>query len=335
MLHRKKTGFSVVEVILVIAILLGLVFVVVRVITSQDDTETSLETSVEETAAQQVEETEPIYADLTIVALGDSGTANDIQKQIAAYIEEIDYDFVLHTGDLAYGDGEKQQIIDKFEKIYSKNFRRHFYPTLGNHDYHTDSGQPYLDYFDLPKQALNKKDNERYYSFDKEGVHFIALDTNDPLDEISGDRDDDMGDWLKADLIGAQDAKAIIVFMHHPPYNSGKHGDDTRVQKKLVPLFEKYSVDLVLSGHDHDYQRTCPILNVDGQPKCNDTKGIPYVITGGGGREPYEIDDTFPDYLIKGIEDTNYVVLKISDNTIKLTAYNGENKKLDSFSIDL
>ena len=104
---------------------------------------------------------------------------------------------------------------------------------------------------------------ELYYSFDWGNVHFVGLDT-----ELTGP---EQAAWLDADL-AATDKPWKIVFGHKPPYSSGEHGSDGAFRNHFVPLIEKHGVQLVLNGHEHDYERTRPIENVT------------YVVTGGGGR---------------------------------------------------
>ena len=77
--------------------------------------------------------------------------------------------------------------------------------------------------------------------------------------------------WLDEDL-STTDRPWKIVYMHRPPYSSGEHGSDAGLRAKLAPILEKHGVQLVLSGHDHDYERMVP------------QNGVQYIVTGGGGR---------------------------------------------------
>jgi predicted MPP superfamily phosphohydrolase len=210
----------------------------------------------------------------TFVAFGDSGTGSSEQKQLATLMEGYNPNFIIHTGDLAYPVGSFENIKSNVLDIYSKLFAKSvFYPSLGNHDYMTESGKPFVETFDLPG-------NERYYSFEIGKALFIALDSNKPLDE----NPNQMITWLEK-LLSKSQSRFKVVYFHHPPYSSGAiHGSDQRVQEKLVPIFEKYKVDLVLSGHEHNYQRTCKILS----GSC-DEKGIQYIVTGGGGAPLYSL----------------------------------------------
>jgi hypothetical protein len=104
---------------------------------------------------------------------------------------------------------------------------------------------------------------ETWYSFDWGDVHFVGLDT-----EKTGAS---QAAWLDRDL-SSSDKPWKIVFAHKPPFSSGDHGSDSAFRSYFVPAMSKYGVQLVLNGHDHDYERTKPIA------------GTTYVVTGGGGR---------------------------------------------------
>jgi hypothetical protein len=141
---------------------------------------------------------------------------------------------------------------------------------LGNHDYRTQRGQPYLDVFHLPHN--NPANTERYYSFDWGNAHFTALDFN------TGPDPDQMA-WLQEDL-AATDKLWKFVFYHQAIYSSGPHGYESWVEAKrqlLAPIFEQNHVDVVFNGHDHDYERTRPI------------NGVLYIVSGGGGGPLYPV----------------------------------------------
>ena len=169
----------------------------------------------------------------------------------------LDPQFVLHTGDVVYPDGQASGYDPFFFQPYQALARRApIFPTLGNHDYRTASGQPYLDAFYLPHN--NPADTERYYSFDWGNAHFTALDFNTGPDAGS------TGMAAGNDL-AATDKPWKFVFYHQAIYSSGPHGYESWVKAKrelLAPIFEQYHVDVVFNGHDHDYERTQPINGV-------------------------------------------------------------------------
>ncbi len=213
---------------------------------------------------------------IKFLVFGDSGSGSSEQKKLASLMVKENPKIVLHTGDLAYDRGTPKEIKEKVLDVYKDLFSKAaFYPTLGNHDYLTDNGQPFVDTFDLP-------DNERYYSFSFASVLFVALDSNSPLNEVPNK----MLPWLEKVLSQKlSQNKWVIVYFHHAPYSSGVvHGQDQKVIDKIIPILEKHKVDFVFNGHEHNYQRTCEIY----KNRC-DKNGIVYIVTGGGGRSLYPV----------------------------------------------
>jgi hypothetical protein len=196
-----------------------------------------------------------------ILAFGDSGGGGSDQRALRDQMSEFPYQLIVHTGDVAYDDGTIGQFEDNVFGIYADLFRHiPFYPAAGNHDHNTPNAMPFRSVFSLPNPD---DDVQTWYSFDWGRIHFAALDTEaDYQTQV---------DWLDRDL-AASSLPWKIVFMHRPPYSSGEHGSDTRLQSLLAPVFDRHGVQLVLAGHDHDYERMIP------------QDGVAYVVTGGGGR---------------------------------------------------
>lgn len=151
----------------------------------------------------------------------------------------------------------------------------------GNHEFFADL---FYEQFALPDHGdLPEPYREHAWSFDYANVHFVGLDSN--IEEAVIDQ----VPWLDADLAAAQkdpDIDWIIVMMHHPAYSACvNHGSTKRVQDYWVPLFEKHDVDIVFSGHDHNYERTWPLR--EGQKVAQD-KGIQYIVAGAFFSPPYD-----------------------------------------------
>jgi len=200
---------------------------------------------------------------LKFAVLGDFGTASKEQYQLAAIMQRVhdQYPFTLVTlvGDNLYGSERPQDFKKKFEDPYKPLLDAgvKFYASLGNHD--------------DPQEQRNYKlfnmDGKRYYSFkpdSKQSVRFFALESSYLTpDQVA---------WFEQEL-KASDSDWKIPYFHHPPYSSGeRHGSDPQVRKALEPLFLKYNVSVVLTGHDHFYERTKP------------QQGIVYFVVGSGGQ---------------------------------------------------
>jgi hypothetical protein len=224
-----------------------------------------------------------------ILAFGDSGSGAAAQMALRdRFMEHAgQIDLFLHLGDIAYGDGTFNQFHERFFVPYRDLMHGvTTWPTIGNHEMGTHDGQPYLDVFYLPEQALRDTEQERYYSFDWGNAHFVSLDSNSErlvpiIFDIRGELTDDMLDWARADLEAA-DADWKIGFFHHVPYSSSAAGINREVTGTIVPLLEETGVDLVLAGHDHHYERVVPLLDGCTAPGT-DTRAITYLTNGAGG----------------------------------------------------
>jgi hypothetical protein len=184
---------------------------------------------------------------LKFAVLGDFGTGSKEQYQLAAQMKQVHdqfpFELVILVGDNLYGSERPQDFKKKFEDPYKPLLDAgvKFYASLGNHDARE---QRYYKLFNM--------DGKLYYSFkpNKQSVRFFALESTylDP-EQVT---------WLEKELSDStSDWK--IPFFHHPPYSSGdRHGSDTRLREVLEPLFIKYNVSVVFTGHDHFYERVKP-----------------------------------------------------------------------------
>jgi predicted MPP superfamily phosphohydrolase len=197
---------------------------------------------------------------LRFAVIGDSGTGGssqyEVARQMSAYRTRFPFDLVLMLGDNLYGSESARSYETKFEMPYKDLLASgvKFYAALGNHD---DPKQRFYKLFNM--------NGQRYYSFKpNDRVRFFALDSNymDP-EQLA---------WLERELKGS-DSPWKICFFHHPLYSSGRrHGSDEELRSFLEPLFIKYGVKVVFSGHEHFYERLKP------------QKGLYYFISGGAAK---------------------------------------------------
>ena len=211
-------------------------------------------------AAPAVTLTLPMKAGSTRFAvIGDTGTGSKQQRDIAdtmvRYRTAFPFEFVLMLGDNMYG-GEsakdfEMKFSDPYKQLLAQNVK--FYAALGNHDLALQTN--YVNF------NMNGKE---YYRFKKGNVAFYSLNSNY--------MDKKQVQWLQDEL--AKDTSDWkVAFMHHPPYSSGgKHGSDNQLREVVEPIFVKYGVNVVLTGHDHFYERIKP------------QKGIQYFVSGAGGK---------------------------------------------------
>jgi len=195
---------------------------------------------------------------LKFAAIGDNGTGDQPQYDVAAQMErwhqQFAFDMVIMLGDNLYGSQQPADFVRKFERPYKVLLDSgvKFYASLGNHDNRSNDAYP-----------LFNMHGERYYSYARNGVRFIVLDSNV--------LDSPQLEWLETTLRNANEPWKIAYF-HHPLYSDGgRHGSEVELRVKLEPLFLKYGVNAVYSGHDHIYERLVP------------QKGIAYFVAGASG----------------------------------------------------
>lgn len=223
----------------------------------------------------------PVPGEFSFLAFGDSGADSPQQLSlIQRMAAETGIRKVLHVGDLAYESGTFAEFEANYFTLNAAMMSRlPFFATPGNHEYVTNSAAPYLAGHVAPASNVAAADMGRYYSFDWGDAHFVSIDSN-LLPAAAATR---MLNWLDRDL-AATGKYWKIVFLHHPPYPTGTHLDDpicALVQENVNPILERHGVQLVLSGHEHGYERTFPL--VANQPVAAGAPSTMYVITGGGG----------------------------------------------------
>ncbi len=218
-------------------------------------------------------------ARLRFAVIGDYGHTSANAARVAALVGSWNPDFVLTTGDNNYPSGAAETIDDNIGRGYSAfigdyqgaysggSATNRFWPSLGNHDFvamtcdETTCRGPYLDYFTLPG-------NERYYDVDLGPVHLFAVNSvpGEPDGVTAGSP---QAAWLR-DVLAASGACFDVVYFHHAPYSTGRHGSTDSMRWP----FAAWGADVVFSGHEHSYER----LDVD---------GTPYFVVGAGGRSLY------------------------------------------------
>jgi hypothetical protein len=269
-------------------------------------------------------------SDITVAAIGDSGTLSDAQIDIATQLELLAPRLLLHTGDMVYPHGSPSNYQEKFIGVYRDLLMRTcIYPVLGNHD--CMRGPEYFLYmFHLP--ANNPNGDEDYYSFDAGDAHFVALNT------CSGEVPSEQAAWLNEDLSRATLPWKIVIF-HHAAYSNAAHGGTIPVREVVAPILESHDVDLVLTGHDHVYERSFPILENEMHAGFQEPNyvhpGAPiYIVTGGGGGTLYDYNPTEDAHLSAVFRsEYNYLELRITPDMLEGTAFGLDAEVLDVFTI--
>jgi acid phosphatase type 7 len=215
---------------------------------------------------------------VTVIAAGDIAECrwgNPRGAEATARLIETLPGTVLALGDLTYPDGAKAEYDKCYEPTWGR-FKSRTRPTLGNHEYNSLGARPYFSYWG---QAAGS-DGDGFYSFDVGNWHLVALNSN-IVASTSATRQES---WLKQDLNQHQ-GKCTLAFFHHPRFSSGWHRDNPRLDT-LWRILYKSNVDVVLNGHEHNYERFAP-LDPDG--RLDERRGIREFIVGTGGAQLIEV----------------------------------------------
>jgi hypothetical protein len=286
--------------------------------------EHTLEPGVRRQTAIEIRELAPAAGEIAMplhqgsirfAVIGDSGRGDQAQREIAqrmvAWRTKFPFEFVLMLGDNIYPPHASDDYVRKFEDPYRTLLDAGvtFHAAIGNHD---------------PPSELNyakfNMDGQRYYTFRRNeqrlqgiagaGVRFFVLD--------SRSLDPTQLDWL-AERLHQSDTRWKICYFHHPLYTSGRYGSSARaLRASLEPLLVKGDVDVVLSGHEHFYERMQP------------QHGIAYFISGGAGslREA----DIRPSPLTARGFDTDYhfMLMEVSGDALYFQAIGRTGQTVDA-----
>ncbi|MCG8351819.1 MAG: S8 family serine peptidase [Chloroflexales bacterium] len=246
----------------------------------------------------------PPANDPVFVGAGDIADCNSRGDEATAkLLDQID-GTVFTLGDNAYNNG----TVSDFRNCYNPTWGRHkarTYPSIGNHDYRTNQGGPYYDYFGNRAGQRGKG----YYSYNLGAWHIVVLNS-----EINVSKGSEQEQWLRADLAANQNV-CTLAYWHRPLFSSGRHGNDTKMRPLWDALYE-YGADVVLSGHDHHYERFAP---QDPRGRADSTKGIRTFVVGTGGRGLYGMGSTKPNSEVRN--NKTWGVLKM---TLHPTSYDWE-----------
>jgi hypothetical protein len=218
--------------------------------------------------------------DVRFVVGGDSRTNWDERTKISMAMAEFNPAFAIHSGDMVVDGTIQSQWDSWFTDVHENwigenNLTIPVIPVLGNHENPNDPDTKYFSQFALP-------DNERWYSYDwGSDIHIICLDSES---SPSGEQ----LSWLENDLAAHSHYTWKFVIFHMPPFVSGSHDPWEPAVTYWVPLFDKYHVDMVFNGHEHNYQRTCPLNWTASQTEPQDySNGTTYIVSGGWGAPLY------------------------------------------------
>jgi 3',5'-cyclic AMP phosphodiesterase CpdA len=340
----------------------------------------------------------PGEATQRIVLFGDGGNASDGQKRVAYQASLAQPDLVVMTGDLVYDRGRFSEYAQRFFPIYNAPAADPaagapllrsvlFAASPGNHDTAYRDLAKYPDgeaYYALWAQPLNGPalSGERNtpavqgsadavrafteaagthyprmgsFSFDSGTVHWTVLDANAYTDWTSPE----LKSWLVKDLENARRATWRFVVFHHPPFHSSPSHENDQWMRALCPTFEKYGVDIVWSGHVHNYQRSYPLRFTVTSPrddkgrvggtfqldrafdgvKNTRPKGVLYIVTGAAGAGLYdtaleETPEKWQPFTARYLADSHSLtVVDIQGKKLAARQIDENGKQRDAFTV--
>ena len=247
--------------------------------------------------------------ELTFAVIGDFGTGCAGQLRVARRMAETyrerPFSLLLTAGDNVYGGDVVDRAADVIDRPYKPLFDAGvgFRPALGNHDV---DGRA-----DLPETLAALRMPQRYYSFTKGPVDFFALDSN-RMDRAQLK-------WLLKGL-SCSESPWQVVYMHHPIYSSGRHGSDRDLRDRLEPVLIEGGADLVIAGHDHNYERTTP------------RHGIVHIVSGGAAKLRGVGSSSF---TVVSESQLHFLLAEASERSIEIEAVAVDGTVIDSFVVSL
>ena len=262
----------------------------------------------------------------TFISAGDSRADDGKIAANANRLAAIPADFWLFSGDMTEV-GTQAEWWYWFDAMRPILVGKVLMPVQGNHETFADL---YYNQFALPGEAgLPQAYKEHGWSFTTGNLHVVGLDSN------TDDTVNSQAAWLDSDLAATDadpDIDWTIVMFHHPVYSSaGAHGSTLRVQNVWLPIFEKHHVDLTLTGHDHDYERSKPVR---GKQVVAAGQGIVHVVAGSFFAPPYSNgSDWWTELSVNG-ETGNYCEWKVDGKSMTVTVHSGDGTQiLDTFTL--
>ncbi len=249
-------------------------------------------------------------APFRFAALGDTRSGHQVHRNLIEQLAREDIDFFINSGDLVEFGGDHDQWIQFFNIEAPLISKRPLFASVGNHD---NSQRLYFRRFFL---RGSHGPNHRYLTQDWGDLRIILLDSEIEIRPGSAQHV-----FLeKALREGVQQNMLLIISLHYPPYSSGEHGSNPEVRAVLAPLAKKYGVELILAGHDHNYERTHLM------------DGTTYIVAASGGAPIRRVIPN--DFTAEFRTEPHYILFDVSDHRLIGRALNLQGEVFDDFIIE-
>jgi acid phosphatase type 7 len=262
-------------------------------------------------------QTAPAAGDVVRIGVyGDVRGGHDVHRRLVEAMLREGLDLVAVTGDMVMrgsDEGDWQRFFAVTRELLAQV---RYLPAIGNHDLGWSRTDP--DVFALPPGPAGRPDHAYWYSLQIADVHLAFLDSN-AYDSAEQER------WLDADLTAARGkrVRSIIALTHDGPYSRGLHRGNLTARDRIAPILAKHHVDLLLSGHDHLYQR-------------GERDGLRYIVSGGGGASLYHATcgvsgkPSCPeDGMQKLAIEHHYIVLTLDREVLEMCARRPDGRPLE------
>jgi hypothetical protein len=236
---------------------------------------------------------QPSTNSVVLVGAGDiSSCSNTGDEQTARLLDAIP-GTVFTVGDNAYTAGTAAQFNDCYDPTWGRHKSRTM-PVPGNHEYNTAGASGYFGYFNVPS----------YYAYDLGAWRIYALNSQIDVSATS-----EQLQWLQADL-AANPRQCVLAYWHEPRWSSGKHGSNVEVQELWKTLYDA-GADVVLNGHDHDYERFTQ-MNASGSAVAS---GMREFVVGMGGAGFYSFVNILPTSQVRNANTFGVLKLTLSSSS--------------------
>lgn len=245
-----------------------------------------------------------------ILAVGDFGVGGERQRVTGAAMKRFERSHPA-TYLVTLGDNDYTRSPAAFRRNWTASFgwlaEAGVAPAgaLGNHDVEVQGGRYEFELLGMPRA---------FYRRSLPDVDIFVLNSNRVTDTQTK--------WLRSRLVASTAPWQVVVF-HHPPFSCGGHEGNSTVRRAWLPLFERFGVDLVLSGHSHNFQRFAAL------------KGVRYVVHGGGGASLYPLTRCPAWYLrrVAARAARGFLYLLADEQTLRVWALNRAGGTVNKFSI--
>lgn len=246
-------------------------------------------------------------AEVVFGFVGDSRNGYDVWSQLVTQLQQRSPDLILFSGDavtLGISQVEWEELLDRAEPLFAR------VPVIAANGNHEANAINYYSQFAMPGDQEN-------FSFDFGHAHLtVANDTPDDLGAITGAT----RDFLAADFEASKGARWRLLMNHQAFWSSAQsHGSSLTLQQAWMPLVDQYKLDLVLNGHDHEYEISKPLAN--GVPQASNVDGTVYVVGGGAGAELYEIGVGTIDFRAYAEKTYSAATVRVTRSALELDAF--------------